>query len=118
MSIIPYAFIVYFITTIVLFILCLLFNAPVYNLSVYDYELIFLMALISGIFGHTFYNWSLAHVRASLASVALLGEPLGSTFLAYIIPWINQTPSYYTIYGGAIILFGIYLSAKIPSEKP
>jgi drug/metabolite transporter (DMT)-like permease len=54
----------------------------------------------------------LEHVRASLASVALLGEPLGSTLLAYIIPWINQTPSQYTIIGGGIILVGIYLTAK------
>ncbi len=70
------------------------------------------MAIVSGIFGHTLYNWSLKHIRASVASVALLGEPLGSTILAFIFPWINQTPSYFTILGGAIILSGIYLTAR------
>ena len=54
------------------------------------------MAVVSGILGHTLYNWSLAHVRAYIASVALLGEPLGSTLLAIVIPWIHQIPSKYT----------------------
>ena len=70
------------------------------------------MAIVSGLLGHTLYNWSLEHIRASLASVALLGEPLGSTLLAIAIPQINQIPSQYTILGGAIILIGIYLTAK------
>ena len=107
-----YAFVVYGVGTIVLFIICLSFNAPVINLSLRDYGIIFLMAIVAGIFGHTLYNWSLEHIRASLASVVLLGEPIGSSILAFILPWINQTPSYYTIIGGAIILSGIYLTAK------
>ena len=111
-SVVSYAFIVYSIATVSLFIICLISNAPVYDLNIEDYYLIFIMALVSGIFGHTVYNWSLKHVRASLASVALLCEPLGSTILALIIPWINQIPSKYTIIGGVIILLGIYLTAK------
>jgi drug/metabolite transporter (DMT)-like permease len=111
-SIGSYAFVVYAVGTIVLFVICLLFNAPVINLSLKDYGIIFLMAVVAGIFGHTLYNWSLEHVRASLASVVLLGEPIGSSLLAFALPWIQQTPSYYTIIGGAIILSGIYLTAR------
>jgi len=107
-----YAFVVYCVGAIVLFIICLLFNAPVYNFSLRDYEIILLMAVVAGIFGHTLYNWSLGHVRASLASVVLLGEPLGSTLLAFVIPWINQIPSQYTLLGGGVILTGIYLTAR------
>lgn len=107
-----YVFVVYCVGTIVLFIICLLFNSPLYNFSLQDYGIILLMAVVAGIFGHTLYNWSLGHVRASLASVVLLGEPLGSTLLAFIIPWINQIPSQYTLLGGGIILMGIYLTAR------
>lgn len=107
-----YAFIVYSIGTIVLLFICLFFNAPLNNLSLDAYIIIFLMAIVAGIFGHTLYNWSLKHIRASVASVVLLGEPLGSTLLAFALPWIQQTPSYYTIIGGAIILTGIYLTAR------
>ena len=111
-SVLPYALIVYAVGTVTLFIICLLFNAPVHNLSLKDYQIILLMALVSGIFGHTLYNWSLEYIRASVASVFLLGEPIGSSLLAYAIPWINQEPSIYTIIGGGIILLGIYLTAR------
>ena len=111
-----YAFVVYAVGTITLFFICLALSAPVYNLSMADYEIILLMALVSGIFGHTLYNWSLGYIRASVMSVALLGEPIGSSLLAYAIPWIHQEPSLYTVVGGGIILMGIYLTARTIKE--
>jgi len=111
-STMSYAFVVYAVGTITLFFICLALSAPVYNLTITDYEIILLMALISGIFGHTLYNWSLGYIRASVMSVALLGEPIGSSLLAYAIPWIHQEPSLYTVVGGGIILVGIYLTAR------
>jgi drug/metabolite transporter (DMT)-like permease len=111
-SIGSYAFVVYAVGTVVLFVICLVFNAPVINLSLRDYGIIFLMAVVAGIFGHTLYNWSLEHIRASVASVVLLGEPIGSSLLAFALPWIQQIPSNYTIFGGIVILVGIYLTAR------
>jgi drug/metabolite transporter (DMT)-like permease len=111
-SVVSYAFVVYGISALVLFFFCLFSSAQIIGLDARAYGIIFLMAIVSGIFGHTFYNWSLKHIRASLASVALLGEPLGSTLLALVIPWIQQVPSYYTAVGGAIILTGIYLTSR------
>ena len=109
-SISSYVFVVYATGAVALFFMCLFFNSSFFNLSLRDYEIIFLMAIVSGVFGHTLYNWSLAEIRASVASVALLGEPIGSTLLAYVLPWIHQTPSFYTIIGGFFILLGIYLT--------
>jgi len=114
-SVTSYAFVVYSVATAVLLILCLYFKTELVNISLHDFQLLLLMAIVSGLLGHTLYNWSLEHIRASLASVALLGEPLGSTLLAIAIPQINQIPSQYTILGGAIIITGIYLTAK---KKP
>lgn len=111
-STIAYAFLVYAVGTITLFFICLCVNAPLYNLTLQDYGIILAMAVVSGIFGHTLYNWSLGYIRASVMSVALLGEPVGSSLLAYAIPWIHQEPSLYTIVGGGIILSGIYLTAR------
>jgi len=111
-STVSYVLIVYSVGTITLFFICLALNAPVYNLVDSDYAIILLMAVISGIFGHTLYNWSLGYIRASVMSVALLGEPIGSSLLAYAIPWIHQEPSVYTIVGGGVILSGVYLTAR------
>ena len=117
-SVTSYVFVVYGVSTIALFLICLIFNAPLDNISIKDYQIILLMAIISGIFGHTFYNWSLKYIQTSIVSVALLGEPLASTLFAYAIPWIHQVPSEYTIFGGAIIIIGIYMTAsKKKSEK-
>jgi len=115
-STITYAFVVYAVGTITLFLICLTLAAPLYNLATSDYAIILLMAVVSGIFGHTLYNWSLGYIRASIMSVALLGEPIGSSLLAYAIPWIHQEPSLYTILGGGIILMGIYLTARTMKE--
>jgi len=112
-----YAFVVYGVGTIALLFICLFFKAPVYGFSLESYGIILSMAVVAGIFGHTLYNWTLEHVCASLASVALLGEPIGSTLLAFAIPGINQIPSQYTILGGGIILAGIYLTARNTSKN-
>ena len=116
-SVVSYAFVVYSVGSVVLFGICLFYSAPLTGFSLPVYGIVLLMALVSGIFGHTFYNWSLKHVRASVASVSLLGEPLGSTLLAFFVPWIQQVPSRFTLVGGAVILFGIYLTARSKGLK-
>jgi drug/metabolite transporter (DMT)-like permease len=111
-SIITYAIFVYSIGALTLLIICIFFKSPIYGLNNIDYLIILLMAIISGIFGHTLYNWSLEYVRASLASVMLLGEPLFSTLFAFLLPWISQLPSLYTMIGGGIIIIGIYMTSR------
>ena len=107
-----YAFVVYAFASVTLLVLCLAFSSPLYGISMRDYGIIFLMALVSGMFGHTLYNYSLKFVRASLASVSLLGEPLGSALLAFVLPWIHQVPTAYTIGGGVLVIAGIYLTSR------
>lgn len=111
-----YVTIVYSIATLVLLVITIIYGYLSQNnflkIEIRDFAIIILMAIIAGILGHTLYNWSLKHVRASLASVALLGEPIGSATLALILPWIQQIPSEYTILGGSFILSGIYLNTR------
>ncbi len=107
-----YAFVVYAVASVMLLSLCIIFDSPVYGISMRDYGIIFLMAIVSGMFGHTMYNWALKYVRASVASVSLLGEPLGSSLLAFALPWINQVPTLYTMGGGCLIIAGIYMASR------
>jgi drug/metabolite transporter (DMT)-like permease len=111
-SVLIYAVIVYAIATGVLLSFIFFSQTPLLSINQTDLFLILIMAIVSGIGGHTLYNWSLAHVRASLASVALLGEPIGSAFLAYLLPWIHEIPTSWTLIGGVIVLSGVYLTAK------
>ncbi len=109
-SVVSYAFIVYAIATVVLFFMCMFSNSKAYTIKIEDYTILILMAFVAGILGHTLYNWSLKYIRASVASVALLGEPIGSTILAIII--FTEVPSIFTFGGGIIILTGIYLTSR------
>lgn len=111
-SVVVYAVIVYAIATTVLLTFISVSQTELFALTQTDFILIFLMAVVSGVGGHTLYNWSLAHVRASLASVALLGEPIGSALLALLIPWIQEVPTIWTLIGGSIVLTGVYLTAR------
>lgn len=113
-----YAVVVYGVATITLAGIVVVAAASVAGIGLRNYGLILLMALIPGIFGHTLYNWSLKYVRASVASVSLLGEPLGSTVLAFALPWIHQVPSWFTVTGGACILLGIYLASRPAAAQP
>jgi len=116
-SISTYAFVVYGVGAFGLFLLCLFFNEPFYGLLLDEYGIILLLAFVAGILGHTLYNWALKYIPASVASVSLLGEPIGSSILALSLPWISQVPSWFTVVGGGVILFGIYLTTRSKNGK-
>jgi len=67
------------------------------------------MALISQILGHSSYNWALKWFSTGFIAVALLGEPIGSTILAYIL--FDEGLSWFKLIGGLFILSAIYLAA-------
>ena len=67
------------------------------------------MAVVPQIGGHTLYNWSLRFVSAPVVSVSLVGEPIGSSLLAWIL--LAETPSLVVAVGGLLALAGIFLTA-------
>ncbi len=75
--------------------------------------LIFL-ALAAGpmMLGHTGVNYALRYRRAYVANVALLGEPVGATILAWLLPGIHERPPLATVVGGVLILGGIALGVR------
>ncbi|MGB9641004.1 MAG: EamA family transporter [Anaerolineales bacterium] len=49
------------------------------------------VAIVPPIIGHTFCNWALKYLPTTFVSVALFGEPIGTTILVYFI--LNEFPS-------------------------
>lgn len=110
-SLLTYAFLVYVFCAFFLFVMCMATSTKFYPYPASDFYLFILMAAIPGILGHTLYNWALKHVRASVVSVSLLGEPIGSTFLAFVL--LGEAPaSVLVIIGGALTLLGIVMAAR------
>lgn len=75
--------------------------------------LIFL-ALAAGpmMIGHTGINYALKYVRAYVANIAILGEPVGATLIAWMLPQIREVPSLITLAGAVLIGGGILLGAR------
>ena len=69
------------------------------------------LALAAGpmMIGHTGVNYALRHVRAYVANLALLGEPIGATLLAWWLPGIRERPTAQLLIGGSLVLLGIGL---------
>lgn len=57
--------------------------------------------------GHTAVNYALRYVRAYVANLALLTEPIGATLIAWLLPAIGEVPGPQVAVGGALILGGI-----------
>jgi drug/metabolite transporter (DMT)-like permease len=60
--------------------------------------------------GHTGLNYALRYVRAYVANLAVLGEPVGATLIAWLLPAIGEVPGPQLVAGGALILGGIALT--------
>jgi drug/metabolite transporter (DMT)-like permease len=61
--------------------------------------------------GHTGMNYALRFFPAYVVNLTVLGEPIGATLLAMVIPWIREMPTTSTLVGGAVTLSGVLLAA-------
>ena len=114
---IAYAFVVYVTATGTLLILTIALGDSLVPVGDAGREiLLFLaMAVIPQIGGHTLYNWSLRWVTAPIVSLSLVGEPIGSSLLAWVL--LDQVPGAAVAVGGALALAGIYLTATGQSAR-
>jgi drug/metabolite transporter (DMT)-like permease len=62
--------------------------------------------------GHTGMNWALGHLPAFIVNLTTLGEPIGATILAALLPGIAEVPGMGTVAGGALVLLGVVLAAR------
>jgi drug/metabolite transporter (DMT)-like permease len=68
-----------------------------------------LLALVPQLIGHTTFNWALRYVPAANIGVLVVGEPVGTIALAWIV--LGQPPLALGLVGAALILGGIYLAS-------
>jgi drug/metabolite transporter (DMT)-like permease len=108
----PYVTLVYGVCFALLLVVALVQGARLAPQPPRELALFAAMAIGPTILGHTAYNWALRHVRAYVVSVTVLGEPVGATLLAAMIPSIAEVPGVLTLAGGAIMLAGILLTAN------
>ncbi len=109
-SLVPYIFMVYGMAAIALIVIMFVSGNSPFGFAPKTYGWIFLLAALPQLIGHSTYNWALKYLPAALVAVMTLGEPIGSAILAFFI--LNETPTLATLFGGALILAGIYLASR------
>ncbi len=110
MSLVPYIFLVYGMAAAALILIMLAAGQSPLGYVPKTYGWIFLLAAVPQLIGHSTYNWALRYLPAAFVAVTTLGEPIGSAVLAYFI--LKEAPTAATIFGGMLILLGIYLASR------
>lgn len=78
-------------------------------LSPMAWTLMILLALGPQLIGHTTFNWALRRMSATFVAVAILGEPIGSSVLAYLL--LGESFNAAQLSGFVILLVGIFVAA-------
>ncbi|MEJ2485937.1 MAG: DMT family transporter [Anaerolineales bacterium] len=114
LSLVPYVFLVYGMAAVLLVLFMLGSGVQYSGFSGQTYIWLVLLALIPQLMGHSTFNWALGYLPAALVSVSLLGEPIGSTILAYI--FLAEAPGIIKVFGAILIFAGIVIASR--KEKP
>jgi drug/metabolite transporter (DMT)-like permease len=119
LTLVPYVFVVYGMAAVVLTIAMAATGQSLLGLAPATYLWLALLALVPQLLGHSSFNWALRYLPASFVAIALLGEPVGSSALAFGL--LHEVPTPLEFGGATLILAGIAvaaLSAPPPSADP
>ncbi|GGB55584.1 EamA family transporter [Virgibacillus dakarensis] len=115
LSLMPYTFVVYGISSLTLIIYNLLLANPFFGYPLENWWIFFALAIIPTFFGHTLFNWALRWLSTATISMGIVFEPIGASLLAYLILDEKVTPSQWL--GGTIVIFGLFLFIMSTSRK-
>lgn len=114
-DVIPYAFTVYGFSAIILLVTSIVLGLNLTGYSNETYLWLAALAFFPQVIGHSTYNWALGYLPVTYVAVVLLGEPIGASILALI--FLGEIPSFFEVFGGVLILLGIYLASLTQNTK-
>ena len=115
-SLLTYIFLVYGVAAVVLVFFAFVTGQQVIGFSPMTYVWFVALAIVPQLLGHSTFNWALKYLSAAFVSLTLLGEPIGSTILAYFI--LDETPTLLKIIGAILILIGIVMASRTEQKPP
>lgn len=72
-----------------------------------EWGVFLLLAVVPTLFGHYLFNWLMQYMSASAVSMAVLGEPVFASLLAWLL--LKESLSGLQLGAGAVILAGVWL---------
>ena len=110
----PYVTVAYVTAALVLWAAVLISGTQWHAFSQQTWAVLVAMALVSQLVGHGGYNWSLRHLQPAFVSVALTGEPVLASVLAW---WLLDEPLGARTMGGGLLVLGGILVATGGSRR-
>jgi drug/metabolite transporter (DMT)-like permease len=118
LSLTPYIFVVYSASAVTLLIVAVLAGVSLTGQPTpYSIEALAWVALLAigpQLIGHSSLNYALRYLPTTFIAIVTLGEPIGSTLLAFIL--LGEQPAVATWIGGALILIGIVIASRNPAS--
>ena len=114
MSLIAYIGLVYACAAVCLMVAALASGTALWGYSTVAWACLAGMALGPQLMGHGAFNYALKHVTPTTIALTVLGEPVGSALLAWLL--FGEAISAVKLAGMAFLLGGIFLAAR--SETP
>jgi len=100
----------------ILLLVCLASGQPLTGYAPQTMGVFVLLALVPQILGrHSAYNWALGYFHPLVVTLALLGEPVGATALAWLV--LGERPAALAYPGGLLIMAGIVVASLVESHS-
>jgi drug/metabolite transporter (DMT)-like permease len=115
MTLTSYIFLVYGSAAIVLWVIAGVTQQKVTGFPVINYAWFIALAIIPQLIGHSAFNWALRYLSTVFVSLSLLGEPIGSILLAFLL--LKEIPSIIEVIGAILVLIGIFLASRVESTS-
>ena len=112
---VSYTALVYGTAAVLLLIVVVFQGEPVFSYAPKTYFWLLALGLIPQLLGHSILNWALKYISAAYVSLTLLGEPIGTTILAYL--FLKESPTLLEAVGGILILLGIVIGSVRRSAR-
>jgi len=107
LSVSTYTYLVYSMSSVLLISFAYLQGLPLFSYPGRDWLLFLAAAVVPTLGGHSLFNWALGYVPSFVVSIAILGEAIGATILAFFL--LQEIPTTTQLVGGGFIILGLYL---------
>ncbi len=104
-SLLAYSTVVFSTAAVLLLGAMCAWRIPFSGYSPMTYAMVLLLALVPQLLGHMSLNWALRFLPATMVTVAVLGEPVGASALAFVV--LGEPPTMLEILGAMLIFLGI-----------
>lgn len=116
MKVFVYNFWVFAIAATLLAMYNIFYSIPFTGYAPKEWGIFLLLAIVPTLFGHYLFNWLMTFISAAAVSMAVLGEPVFASLLAWLLLGEILTPL--QLGAGVLILLGVWIFIKYGKEMP